>query len=230
MMDDRIMVITPAKLYNPTAEKIDGVTEGIDKVVSKKISELKECLKELPEGIELEVEPPKDGKKNDKWKIIAGADARLKIKDSKEKNPRKKEELELRLIVVKKISEDPGTGERKERVYGLLTTDETSDMITIIKGYSLRWRIENFFKDAEQGLFKAGIKKFPTTKFNGVRAHFYLMMFSFIFIQLLKLIPEGDFGEWGIRRLRVIDKCVAISILGSKYYKNAHTKYLIPCR
>ena len=202
MINDRTLVVTPAKLYNPTAEKIDDVTKEIDEVVSKKISELKECLKELPEGIEVEVESPEDGMKKDKWRITAGADAILKIKDSKEKNPRKKEELELRLIVVKKISEDPETMERKERVYGLLTTDKTSDMLTIIKEYSLRWRIENFFKDAEQGLFKAGIKKFPTTKFNGVRAYFYLMMFSFIFIQMLKLIPEGDFGEWGMRRLQ----------------------------
>jgi len=48
------------------------------------------------------------------------------------------------LIVVKKILEDPETGKRKERVYGLLTTDEKSDIMTIIKEYSLRWRIENF--------------------------------------------------------------------------------------
>jgi hypothetical protein len=202
MIKDDIKVITPAKLYNPTSEKIDEVTKEINKIVSKKISELKECLKELPEGIEIEVESPKNKKKN-KWTAIAGASTEIEIEDSKKRGKgKKKEKLKLRLIVVKKIYENSKTGKRKERVYGLLTTDRESDILTIIKEYSLRWRIENFFKDAEQGLFKAGIKKYPTTKFNGVRAHFYLMMFSFIFIQMLKLIPDGGFGKWSIMKLQ----------------------------
>lgn len=174
----------------------------MDKIVSKNIGELKECLKEIPQGMEIEVTSPSNDKKRDKWNIIAGAEADIEIQETKKKNSEKREKITLRLIVAKKIYEVPETEERKERVYGLLTTDRESDILTIIKEYSQRWRIENFFKDAELGLFKPGIKKFPTTKFNGARAHFYLMMFSFTFLQLLKLIPEGDFSNWSIQKLQ----------------------------
>lgn len=200
MIDADVKVITPAKLYNSTSKKMDEITPEIDKIVSKKIDDLKESLKELPETIEIEIESPEDCKK-DKWSIIAGAETSIEIQNPKKKG-KEKEKLKLRLIVVKKILEDPETGKRKERVYGLLTTDEKSSIMTIIKEYSLRWRIENFFKDVEQGLFKQGLKKFPTTRFNGVRAHFYFLMFSFTFMQLLKLIPEGNFGNWSIQKLQ----------------------------
>jgi hypothetical protein len=200
MIDACVKFITPAKLYNSTSKKIDEITLEIDKIASKKIDELKESLKKLPEEIEIEIE--EDGKKN-KWKITAGAETHIEIQNSKKKGKgEEKEKIKLRVIVVKKILENPETGERKERVYGLLTNDEESNIMTIIKEYSLRWRIENFFKEIEQGLFKQGLKKFPTTRFNGVRAYFYLMMFSFTFIQLLKRIPEGDFGKLSIEKLR----------------------------
>lgn len=94
----------------------------------------------------------------------------------------------------------------KDRIY--LLTNRSDHVKKIIADYMLRWKIENFHKDAKQHL---GLGKVQVRNIEGIKKHWYLV---FLAHSLLRLgVSESSFGRTLIRSIGKKAKSVCLELL-----------------
>jgi hypothetical protein len=94
----------------------------------------------------------------------------------------------------------------KDRIY--LLTNRSDHVKKIIADYMLRWKIENFHKDAKQHL---GLGKVRVRNIEGIKKHWYLV---FLAHSLLRLgVSESSFGRTLIRNIGRRAKSVCLELL-----------------